>query len=99
MCSHFCRAIIHIGQRRKRERPENTSGIVKLRHQLRKELKSHEQYNLGHEISTIYAHLCSEVRYKACQRQYNKSRSYIYFWCARYDGFPAIPGAPVPTSS
>ena len=32
-------------------------------------------------------------------RKYNKSRSYIYFWRARYDGSPAIPSLPVPTSS
>ena len=30
-------------------------------------------------------------------RKYNKSRSYIYFWLARW--FSALPGLPVPTSS
>ena len=32
-------------------------------------------------------------------RKYNKNRSYIYFWHARYDGSLPIPGLPVPASS
>ena len=47
---------------RKRKRPERPSGIVELRHQLRKELKPHEQYNTGHEIPPVSADLCPEVR-------------------------------------
>ena len=31
-------------------------------------------------------------------RKYNKSRSYIYFWRARWDGRAEIPGLPVPAA-
>ena len=31
-------------------------------------------------------------------RKYNKSRSYIYFWKARWDGTVAVPGLPVPAA-
>ena len=67
-------------------RLERPSGIVELQQQLRKELKPHEQYNTRHEIPPVSAHLCPEIRRKPCSRKYNKSRSYIYFWLARYDG-------------
>ena len=32
-------------------------------------------------------------------RKYNKSRSYIYFWKARWDGTVAVPGLSVPAAS
>ena len=37
----------------KRMRPEHASGIVELQHQLRKELKPHEQYSAGHGVPLV----------------------------------------------
>ena len=37
----------------KRMRPEHESGIVELQHQLRKELKPHEQYSAGHGVPLV----------------------------------------------
>ena len=50
-------------------RPERPSGIVELRHQLRKELKPHEQYNTGHEIPPVPDDLREEVRREPRQPQ------------------------------
>ena len=47
----------------------------------------HEQeYNTGHGISAIPDEVCGEYGVSRASRKYNKSRSYIYCWKARWDG-------------
>ena len=80
-------------------RLERPSGIVELRHQLRKELKPHEQYNTGHEIPPFSAHLRAEVRCKLCQPEVQQKPVLHLLLACPLRRFPAIPGLPVPTSS
>ena len=84
---------------RKRMRPERPSGIVELRQQLRKELKPHEQYNTGHEIPPVSAHLRAEVRCKSCQPEVQQKPVLHLLLACPLRRFPAITGMPVPTSS
>lgn len=46
------------------ERAERPPIIVELKHKLEKEIKTHEQYNIGHEMPLVASHLRPEVRRK-----------------------------------
>ena len=45
-----------------------------------------KKYNTGHGVSAIPNEICGEIWRQPGQPKYNKSRSYIYFWKARWDG-------------
>lgn len=79
------------------KRLERPSGIVELQQQLRKELKPHEQYNTGHEIPPVSAHLCPEVRRKPGQPEVQQEPVLHLLLACPLRRFPAIPGLPVPT--
>ena len=47
----------------------------------------HEQeYNTGHGISASLMKYAEKYGVSRASRKYNKSRSYIYFWKARWTG-------------
>ena len=49
-------------------------------------LSLNEQYNTRNAVSSIPDEIFRKIRSKRASRKYNKCRSYIYFWKARWDG-------------
>ena len=69
-----------------RDRPK--SARIKLPHpiQVKEGLSLNEQYNTRNAVSSIPNEILRKYGVKRASRKYNKSRSYIYFWKARWDG-------------
>ena len=58
----------------------------------KKQHKSHKQYNKDMKYRHTLAEYARKYGVSRASRKYHKSRSYIYFRLARYEG--AIPGPP-----
>ena len=87
--AYRCSATIHIGQWKKIVREWDTSVKIELPHNNQPKGSVHSRMN---SVTQNMKYRQSLMRYaekygvSRASRKYNKSRSYIYFWKARYDG-------------